>query len=180
MDEGLENKDGALAVIDAAIEHLGIRPTLIRQKSKVLGSNGEYRAAAALLISIEAQLNQFAPFDRARALSDGAVASANANSLADAARLFAKSRSILEAENLTPAVQVGLRIEEALVAWARNDRHDATSTLADVLETLEELDPIASHQNHRVHTVGRAAIGLYSHDLHPFPTSPRPIIAFGT
>ena len=180
LDEGLDDKDRALAVIDAAIERLGPRPALIRQKSKVLWHHGDDRAAAALFISIETQLDQLAPFDRALALRDGAVASANADRLEDAARLFAQSRETLEAEKSRVALQVGLRIEEALIAWARLDRCAALSTLADALEALEALDPTASQQNQRAHKLGRAAIGLFMHDLEPFPTDPRPVIAFGT
>ena len=180
LDEGLDDKDRALAVIDAAIEHLGPRPALIRQKSKVLSHHGDDRAAAALFISIEARLDQLRPFDRALALRDGAVASANADRLEDAARLFAQSRATLEAKKSHVALQVGLRIEEALIAWARLDRCAALSTLADALEALEALNPKASQQNQRAHRLGRAAIGLFMHDLEPFPTDPHPVIAFGT
>ncbi|MEE8297630.1 MAG: hypothetical protein V3R26_07365, partial [Hyphomicrobium sp.] len=179
LDEGLNDKERALATIDAAIKRLGKRPALIRQKSKVLGHQGNAEAAAALLISVELQLDQLAPFNRALALRDGAVESANANRLEDAARLFAKSRTILEAEKTHVALQIGLRTEEALVAWARPARCVALSTLVDALEALEELDPTASRQNEWAHMVGRAVIRLFKHDLEPFPSESRPELAFG-
>lgn len=179
LDEGLNDKARALAIIDAAIKRFGKRPALIRQKSKVFGHQGNAEAAAALIISIEPQLDQLAPFDRALALRDGAVESANANRLEDAARLFAKSRTILEAEKTHVALQIGLRTEEALVAWARSARCVALSTLADALEALEELDPTVWRENEWAHMVVRAVIGLLMHDLKPFPSESRPEIAFG-
>ena len=179
LDEGLNDKDRALAVIDASVERLGLRPTLIRQKAKVLSNNDEINQAAELYIDIEAQLDQLSTFDQALALREGAIACAKVDRLEDAARLFAKSRAALEEKNIQPALQVGLQIEEALVAWARSDRHNALSLLANALVALEGLDPVASRQNHRAHKVGRAAIGLFQNNLEPFSNEPRPVIAVG-
>ncbi len=179
LDEGLNDKERALSNIEDAIKRFGKRPALIRQKSKVLGHQGNAEAAAELFISIEPELDQLAPFNRALALRDGAVDCADANRLEDAARLFAKSRTILEAEKTHVALQIGLRTEEALVAWARSDRCGALPTLADALEALEKLDPTVSRQNEWAHMVGRAAIGLFMHDLKPFPSESRPEFAFG-
>ena len=180
LDEGLDDKVRALAVIDDTVNSLGSLPALIRQKSKVHRHHGEDHAAAALFLQFEEHIDQLIPVDRALALRDGGIVSAKIGQLEDAARLFARSRATLEEENVYEALQVGLKIEEAYVMWARRDRPNALSTLADILETLEGLDPTTSRRNQWAHKMGRAVIGFFLLDLDPFPIDPLPAFSFGT
>jgi hypothetical protein len=102
-----------LAVIDGAIEKFGRRPPLIRQKSKVLRHQGLNDAAASLLIEIENDIADLAPFDQGLALRDGAVAAAHAKRHDDALRLVRKADAVFAAKGSHEALRIGLTIDEA-------------------------------------------------------------------
>ena len=179
LDECLEDRTEALAVIDAAIEKFGKRPTLIRQKSKVLRHQGSNEAAASLLIEIEDDIADLPPFDQGLALRDGGVAAANSNRHDDALRLLRKANAVFAAQGSHEALRVGLTVDEAMVLWQKGQRQAGLRRTGDALETVERLDPAVSRQNLRAHGSARALVGLFMHDVDPFPTGPRPSVTPG-
>ena len=88
LDEGLNNRAAAIAVVDGAVAEIGPAPALLRQKAKVLGHSGDDLAAAKLLISVEDSVGLDNDFDRALALRDGAISAARARLFFDAIRLL--------------------------------------------------------------------------------------------
>jgi hypothetical protein len=95
LDEGLNDQEAALAVVDAAIGEMGATPALVRQKAKVLGHSSNDLTAAQLLMSVEDAVGIGSSLDRALALRDGAVSAARANLLPDSLRLFEKASQAL-------------------------------------------------------------------------------------
>ena len=168
LDEGLDEKEKAIAVIDEASRSLGESALLTRQKAKVLGHAEDYAAATALIESVEETVAVGDPFDRALALRDGAIWAARAEQLPAALRLFTKALAELVLEGAHAALATGLKIEIALILWAMGERADALAALAEAFEALEGFDPAASRANERVHQFGRAAAGLFWHRLAPF------------
>jgi hypothetical protein len=179
LDEGLNDKMAAIAVVDEAIEEMGSAPALVRQKAKVLGHSGDDVAAAKLLISVEDSVGSDNPFDRALALRDGGVSAARAKLFSDAIRLFSKAHDSLRSEDQHPALDVGIKVELALVRWESEDRSGALTELADALDAVEPLDPAGSRQNERAHQFARATIGLFWKKLDPYPSDTSFKIAFG-
>jgi hypothetical protein len=179
LDEGLNDKMAAIAVVDEAIEEMGSAPALVRQKAKVLGHSGDDGAAAKLLISVEDSVGSDNPFDRALALRDGGVSAARAKLFSDAIRLFSKAHDSLRSEDQHPALAVGIKVELALVRWESEDRSGALTELADALDAVEPLDPAGSRQNERAHQYARATIGLFWKKLDPYPSDTSLKIAFG-
>ena len=179
LDECLDDRTRALAVVDAAIDQFGKRPTLIRQKSKVLRNQGNNDGAASLLIEIEDEIGRLAPFDQGLALRDGGVAAANANRHDDALRLLRKADAVFAAQGSQAALRVGLIVEEAMVLWAKGQRAAAVRRAGDALEAVEPIDPTATRQNQRAHLMARALARLFRYDLQPFPGAPRPAVKQG-
>ena len=179
LDEGLNNRIAAIAVVDEAIAEMGSAPALVRQKAKVLGHSGDHAAAAELLISVEHNVGSDNPFDRALALRDGGVSAAQAKLFTDAIRLFRKAQDSLRSEDQHPALAVGIKVETALASWEIEDRTGAITELADALDAVEHLDPTVSRQNERAHQYARACIGLFWKRLDPYPSDMSFMIPFG-
>ena len=179
LDEGLNDRTAAIAVVDEVIAEMGSAPALVRQKAKVLGHSGDDLSAARLLISVEDSVGSDNPFDRALALRDGGVSAARARLFSDAIRLFRKAHDVLEGEGEHPALSVGMKIDMALVRWEMEDRNGAIAELADALDAVEPLDPAGSRQSERAHQFARATIGLFWKRLDPYPSGTPFKIAFG-
>jgi len=178
LDEGLSDGSAALETVDAAMAEFGESPALVRQKAKVLAHAGDDHAAAHLVIGIEDTVAVEAPFERALALRDGAVSAARAGLFPDAVRLFRKAYDALMREEAR-GLAVGIQVEIALTLWAMKNQAGALIALADALDAVALLDPCGSRQNEQAHQFSRAVAGLFLHDLDPYPSTPRPQIAFG-
>lgn len=112
-------------------------------------------------------------------MRDGAVSAARTRLFADAARLFSKAHGVLVAEGQHPGLAVGMQVDLALVLWEMGDRLTALSSLADALDAVEVLDPVASRQNERAHQFARASVGLFWHRLDPYLSGPARDITIG-
>jgi hypothetical protein len=113
------------------------------------------------------------------ALRDGAVSAAQAGLFPDAIRLFEKAYAVLSSKGNHPALAVGVRIDIALTYWAAKRPRESLIAIADALDDVELLDPIASLQNERAHQYARAVIGVIWSDLDPYPSQDSRRIAIG-
>jgi hypothetical protein len=179
LDEGLDDRTAAIAVVDAAVAELGMIPALIRQKAKVLGHSDDHKAAALLLMSVEDSVGVDQLFDRALALRDGAVSAARAGLFDDAVRLLRKAHEALAREGEHPSLTVSMKVEIAIVLWTMTDRAASIAELADGLGAAENLEPSASRQNERLHQLLRLVVGLFWNDLTPYSSRPKPIEVIG-
>ena len=178
LDEGLDDRAAAIAVVDEAVAEIGSTPALLRQKAKVLGHSGDDIGAAKLLISVEDSVGLDNDFDRALALRDGAISAARANLFSDAIRLLKRAHDCLDREGEHPALAIGIKNEIGLVRWEMGDMAGAIVELADALDAVEHLDPAGSRQNERAHQFVRGTIGLFWKKLDPYPDTSF-TIAFG-
>ena len=159
LDEGLGRRPDAIAEIDTAIVHLGELPSLLRQKSKVLGHDGRHDEAADLLLSIEETVGTGSALERTLALRDGGVSAAMAGRYNEAVRLFQKARAALGTGR--PELATGLRVEKALAEWRAGKMADALSTAADALDAVAGFPPTSSKQAERSHLYSRGIVGLF-------------------
>lgn len=164
LDEGLGDRDRAIAVLDDAIGRYGNQVGLLRQKSKVLGHAGDHAAAAKLLLEIEDVVGAESPFGRALALRDGAVSAAKAERYEDALRLWGKAAEQQSQMSSRPAWFAAFKIERALVLWRADRTADALAETADALDAIEALDAAGSRQAERTHQYARALINLFLGD----------------
>jgi hypothetical protein len=179
LDEVINDRPEAIAIVDAGIMEFGSTPTLIRQKAKVLGHAGDDRAATDLIIGVEDTVGAGQPFDRYLALRDGGVSAARAERFDDAVRLFRMAHTAISPEADSSARAVGLLVEIALTQWTAKRQAEAIAALADAFDAVEAIDATESRQSERAHQIARAMVGLFWHDLDPYPASPRPKIAIG-
>jgi tetratricopeptide (TPR) repeat protein len=179
LDEGLDDRTRSLEVISDAIEMFGQRPSLIRQKSKVLKHQGLHDAAASALIEIEDGITGLAPLDQGLAFRDGGEAAANAKRFDDALRLFSKANAVFAVKEGFRALSIGLIVDEAMVLWELGRRAEAIRRAGDALEEAEEIDPLVSRQNLRAHRMARAVVGLFMHEIEPYPHGERPPVTPG-
>ena len=73
LDEGLDDKNAALAAVDTATTELGALPTLIRQRAKVLAHLDRHGEATELLLSIEDTIGAGSSLERGLTLRDGGI-----------------------------------------------------------------------------------------------------------
>lgn len=179
LDEGLNDRQRSLDVIEAAIEKFGNRPVLIRQKSKVLKHEGLDDAAASLLIEIEDSITELTPFDQGLALRDGAEAAAAAKRYDDALRLFRKAETAFASSGDSGALRIGLIVDEAIVLWELGQREAAIRCAGDALEAVEKIDSSSSRQNLRAHQMARAVVGLFMVLVAPYLRGPKPAVRAG-
>lgn len=179
LDEGLKSPDAAISVVDAAIGLYGLDPSLVRQKSKVLGHHGRDSEATDLLISVEETVGHSSSFDRALALRDGGVSAARIKRFDDAVRLFERAHAAAMEDGERSAFAAGLLVDKAMALWFSGQHVEALKCLADTLDQIENLDPTTSRKNEHVHQYARAAVGLFLHETEAFPTARLPIVFGG-
>lgn len=165
LDEGLGHFAEAICVVDEAVSTYGEIPSLVRQKSKVLGHAGRDAEALDLLLQIEEEVGNGSPFDRSLALRDGAMSAAKSGRFDDGLRLLDKALAslaqVLEREPLAAA----LLVEKSLLLWCAGRRPDAVLAAADALDAVEAFLPSSSRQAERSHQFARAIVGLFFSEL---------------
>jgi len=179
LDEGLGEKDAALAAIDVAIKDLGTRPSLIRQRAKVLAHLDRHDEATDLLLRIEDTVGRGSPLERGLALCDGGVSAAKSGRFPDAIRLFEKAYEALPKNPDNSALAAGILIEKALAQWHDGRKPEAVITAADAFDAVEQFEPTASRQAERSHQFARAIVGLMSMDPQSTAVPYTPPFSFG-
>jgi tetratricopeptide (TPR) repeat protein len=179
LDEGLDDKEAALAAIDNAIKDLGALPTLIRQKVKMLAHLDRNHEATDLLLGIEDTIGAGTSLERGLALRDGGIAAAKAGRLLDAIRLFDKAHEALVKNPDNAPLAAGVLIEKALAQWRGGKRPEAVITAADAFDAVEQFEPTASRQAERSHQFARGMVGLMFMEPQPTEAPYTPPFTFG-
>jgi hypothetical protein len=179
LDECLERKDEALAVILAAIDLHGTLPALVRQEARVLAHLGRHSEAVDLTITIEDSISPRDGLEHVLAIRDGAVSAGKSRRFDEAIRLFAKARDRLtDSEDRWP-IRTGILVETSLAQWRSGAQADAIRTAAQVLQELERFGAQSSRQAERVHQYGRGLIGLLHQEPARAPHVEKPPFDFG-
>jgi tetratricopeptide (TPR) repeat protein len=144
LDEMQQKRSEALAIVDAALEQHPDDAALLRQKAKVLGHDGDFKAARDILSALKPGLSERSSVDQLYTLKEEAVAAARLGDFNDARILFLEAAQTEEpltdeSINLT-CHKIALRAEAALCAWRMDDRPTALRELASVMEETEGID----------------------------------------
>ena len=159
LDEGLGEKDAALTAIDTAIKELGLLPTLIRQKAKVLSSLDRHGEATDLLLSIEDTIGAGSSLERGLSLREGGIWAAKSGRYSDAIRLFEKAHEAFLQNPDNAPVAASMLVEKALTQWRGGEKPEAILSAAHALDAVEQFEPTTSRQAERSHQFARAIVG---------------------
>jgi hypothetical protein len=162
-DEFKNDATRAITVIDHALNDRPEDPALLRQKAKVLGHEGNYESARAILTTLKPKLNQHSSVEQLYILKEEAVAAARLGDLADARSLFLQAASVGDEE--TDSIfnvrchKIALRAEAALCAWWMEDQSQALTELAAVLDETAAVNPETSDAARMLHVKMRWLVG---------------------
>lgn len=162
-DELQNDRARALDIIDNALTIYPGDSALLRQKAKVLGHIGDYKGARAILGALKDELDQRSSVDQLYRLKEEAVAAARLGDFADARLLFLQAAGV--GGELTEAIgdihihKIALRAEAALCAWWMEERPQALTELAAVLDETATVNPETSDVDRMLHVKMRWLVG---------------------
>ena len=160
LDEYQNDREGALAVLEEAIETWGDDGILSRAIAKIHSRHGEHEAALEIFRSIADQVGGASPIDRAFALREAAISAAQCDDWSQAQQWFlgAQSAARLAHDAGMAVIAIGLGADSAVAALETGDVGQALTRLAGAVEALADVDPeatLGARYRHRVirHTV---------------------------
>lgn len=162
-DEIQKDRRRAIAVVDQALEIYPENSTLLRQKAKVLGHDGDYEAARTILNALRPELDQRSSVEQLYVLKEEAVAAAKLGDFDDAHSLFLRAADagddLIEDMVDLKCHKIALRAEAAICSWRLGEHVKALSALAPVLEDTSRIDPKSSDAAWMLHVKMRWLIG---------------------
>jgi len=162
-DEIQKDRRRAIAVVDQALEIYPENSTLLRQKAKVLGHDGNYEAARTILNALRPELDQRSSVEQLYVLKEEAVAAAKLGDFDDAHSLFLRAADagddLIEDMVDLKCHKIALRAEAAICSWRLGEHVKALSALAPVLEDTSRIDPKSSDAAWMLHVKMRWLIG---------------------
>ena len=117
-DEHLDNREGALELLEAAVQTLGHDLTLSRAKARVRWNRGEHGSALEIFRSIADEFGYDNPVERAFALRDAAISAAKCDDWAQAERWFLDAQSAARLVHVADmdVMAIGLGADSAVAA----------------------------------------------------------------
>lgn len=148
LDEYVDDKEGALAQLDAAeILHTG-DPGLARTRAAVLAHAGRHDEATAVLSGIRADYSSDEPLERSLMLQAAATSAAKTGAHRDAATLYIEAHAVSDGVvSLEPGVRVGLLCDAAVELGAEEDWPAALAVFADAHLAAEALSEDTSDRS---------------------------------
>lgn len=160
LDEYLDRGDEALAILGEAASVFDDDPRLLRAIAKVHWRRADYPKALELLRGIADVVGRGSPVERAFALREAAISSANCGGWQQAETWFRDARvAALELRDgdMRP-MAIGLHADAAVAAVRSGDRARGLADMAEALDELGEIDPASSLKAAYCHRVVRHAI----------------------
>ncbi|WP_227742428.1 hypothetical protein [Vibrio owensii] len=157
-DESGGKKEKALELIDTGLGKYGYSNfCLIRAKAKVLFRAKEYGESLAIsnhLIDSNAPFNNV---DKMFFYRDAAICAEHENNYLLARKYYLLGASANRGTELVENIpmQVGFKVDAALVSWHSGNRQECIQDLADVLLELKKIDPKSSLQAAHCHAMSR-------------------------
>ena len=142
-DEYLDDREGALELLEEAGQTLGQDLTLSRAKARVHWNRGEHGSALKIFRGIADQFARDNPVERAFAMRDAAISAAKCDDWPQAEKWFLDAQSVAR---LAPTgdmdiMAIGLGADAAVAALEAGDIGQALTGLAEAVEALTEVDP---------------------------------------
>ena len=160
LDEYQNNKEDALAVLEEAVTTMGNNVILSRAIAKVYFRNGEHKKALEIFRDIANQVGVVDPVERTYALREAAISAAECDewSLAEEWFLEAQEEAGQVPGDDMKAMATGLVADSAVAALEAGDAYRALPRLAELVESLADIDPETNLQWAYCHHVIRNAV----------------------
>ena len=160
LDEYLNDREGALAVLDEAVAKMGNDSLLSRAIAKVHWRNDEHHKVLGIFRGIADHVGAKNSVERAFALREAAISAAECGEWPQAEEWFLEARDaarVIQSDNME-VMAIGLGADSAVAALESDDPGRALTLLVEALETLTDIDPkstLCAAYCHRVirHTV---------------------------
>lgn len=182
-DEMQKDRTRALAIVDQALEANPGNPTLLRQKAKVLGHDGDYETARTILSALKPELDQRSSVEQLYVLKEEAVAAAELGDFEDARSLFLQASDtgdeLVEDMVDFSCHKIALRAEAAICSWWMGEQVKALTALALVLEDTSRIDPRTSDAAWMLHVKMRWLVGWFDRSTQVPQGDPPPALSPG-
>lgn len=160
LDEYLNNREGALMILEEAVKKMGTNPILGRAMFKVYWHQEEHHKAFEIFRGIENKIGVESPVDRAFAFREAAIIAAECREWSQAEKWFLQARDaarLVQSENME-VMAIGLGADSAVAALECDNPGQALTQFAEALEALANINPestLCAAYCHRVirHTV---------------------------
>ena len=160
LDEYQNNKEGALAVLNEAVETLGEDIILSRAIAQVYWRCGDYRRALDVLRGIADRVGGHNLIERAFALREAAISAAKCDDWSQAEKWFLDAQTAARkarGDNMD-VMEIGLGVDAAMAALETGGLSRALSLLAKAIEALADIDPKATLRAAYCHRVIRHTV----------------------
>lgn len=160
LDEYAKDREGALKVLNEAIEVLGDDVLLSRARAKIYWRAQDHERALSILREIADEIGRNNSIERAFALRDAAISAAKCNEWAQAEMWFLDSKAAAAQSKLPDmtVMAVGLEADAAVAALQIGETGRALSGLSDALTILASIDPSSSLRAMYCHHVVRHTV----------------------
>ena len=160
IDEYANDREGALKVLDEAVEALGDDVLLSRARAKVYWRAQDHERALAILRDIADEVGRDNHVERAFALREAAISAAKCSEWAQAEKWFLESKEAAAQCQLPDMIvmSVGLGADAAVAALQIEQVKRALTGLRDALTALAGIDPASSLRAAYCHHVVRHTV----------------------
>ena len=160
LDEYLNDRHGALGVLEKAVASIGHNPILKRAIAKVHWRHEEYYKALEIFRKIGDRVGAESPVERAFALREAAISAAKCDDWPQAEEWFRKARDAAQSipnENMK-IMMIGLTADSAVAALEAGNPVQAIQELGTALTALKGIDPEVTTRAAYCHRVVRHAV----------------------
>ena len=142
-DEYLDDREGALELLEEAVQTLGQDLILSRAKARVHWNRGEHASALKIFRGIADQFGLDNPVERAFAMRDAAISAAKCDDWPQAEKWFLDAQSAARLAQIgdMDIMAIGLGADSAVAALEAGDIGQAVTGVAEAVEALTEVDP---------------------------------------
>ena len=160
LDEYQSNREGALAVLEAAATTQGDDLILSRAIAKIHWRHSDHRIALEIFRGIADQVGSDSPVERAFALREAAVSASKCNEWSLAENWFLEAQNVAELvqSDDMDAMAIGLGADSAVAALEVGGVDRALTRLGEAVEALVDVNPDATLCTAYCHRVIRHAV----------------------
>jgi tetratricopeptide (TPR) repeat protein len=160
LDEYGKDSEGALKVLDEAVEKLGDDVLLSRARAKIYWRAQDHERALAILRKIADEVGRNNHIERAFALREAAISAAKSGEWAQAETWFLESKGAATQSQLPDmkVMAVGLGADAAAAALQIEEVEHALRGLGEALTALGGIDPASSLRAMYCHQVVRHTV----------------------
>ncbi len=163
-DEYLDDREGALELLEETVQTLGQDLILSRAKARVHWNRGEHGSALKIFRGIADEYGRDNPVERAFALRDAAISAAKCDDWAQAEKWFLDAQSAARLVHVADmdVMAIGLGADSAVAALKTGEVGRALTGLLEAVEALTEVNPESTLHAAYCHRVIRHTV-LWMH-----------------